>query len=97
MPPQKGFRGNVRRSKRVTTPKLFPPPLRARQRSGFSAVPARTTSPEARTTSKPTTLSHMNPSREEKKDSPPESASPPIPPLADRLPATPSPAAWTLS
>jgi hypothetical protein len=61
----------VRKSKRVTTPKLLPPPRRAIQRSRFSLALALTTLPELRTTWKLTTLSQMKPSRLEKKDRPP--------------------------
>lgn len=43
--------GNVIMSKRVTMPKLFPPPLRARKRSGLVFSLAFTILPSAKTTS----------------------------------------------
>ena len=43
--------GKLRAVKRVTIPKLFEPPLRARQRSGLFDADAVAIAPEARTTS----------------------------------------------
>ena len=48
-PPHRLPWGNVSRSKRVTMPKLLPPPLRARHRSGRAVALALTMEPDART------------------------------------------------
>src|SRR2546430_10552995 len=50
VPPQIKPSGKVRKSRRVTTPKLLEPPFSASQSSGFEEALASTTWPEERTT-----------------------------------------------
>ena len=57
--------------KRVTIPKLLPPPLSARQSFGLLVEEAITTCPEANTTSYSMTFEQANPYLCEKKEIPP--------------------------
>ena len=74
-----GPTGWRRNSKRVTTPKLPPPPRSAQKRSGCSVALARTTSPAAVTTSADSRLSIVMPYLRLSQPKPPPSVSPPMP------------------
>lgn len=76
-PPQILVAGYALRSKRVTMPKLFWPPLRAAKRSNRDVALAFTISPLARTISKFRIESHAQPNRGEKNETPPRHLSAP--------------------
>ena len=71
LPPKYWPNSKVLRSKRVTIPKLFEPPLRAVKRSGLSRALALLIEPFARTISKFETRSHPKPYLAPKYDIPP--------------------------
>jgi len=89
-PLQIGDAGNAIRSKRVTIPKLLPPPFSAVNRSLFSCALAVTMVLFAKTTSNAAMLSVAKPCRNRYKEQPPPSKSPPTPTVPIRPPRTPT-------
>src|SRR6202030_3082514 len=72
--------------KRVTMPKLPPPPRSAQNSSGCESADTSITSPLARTSSRETKLSQVSPCLRENQPMPPPRASPPTP-VSDMMPA----------
>lgn len=89
-PLQIGDAGNAIRSKRVTMPKLLPPPFSAVKRSLFSWALAMTIVPFARTTSNAAMLSVAKPWRKRYREQPPPRRRPPTPTVPMRPPRTPA-------
>ena len=79
MPPVIEGSGSRANLKRVTTPKLPPPPRIAQNRSGCSSASARTSRPSAVMTSAARRRSIVRPYLRTRKPIPPPSVSPPIP------------------
>src|SRR6266511_107622 len=76
----------ARNVKRVTMPKLPPPPRMAQNRSGCSSAETSIVSPLASTTSSDTNWSQVSPCLRENQPIPPPSAKPPTP-VSDMMPA----------
>ena len=72
--------------KRVTMPKLPPPPRSAQNSSGWESADTSITSPLARTSSRETKLSQVSPCLRENQPMPPPRARPPTP-VSDMMPA----------
>ena len=76
----------ARKVKRVTMPKLPPPPRSAQNRSGCESALTSITSPLASTSSRDTKLSQVNPCLRENQPMPPPRARP-LTPVSDMMPA----------